>query len=119
MSSALREAVRQVLLELVGTMPPAAQALLNVGPPSSRSGAQPAKSTPPPLPAAAKAQQKPASAALPGKDALTKFKSSLNMAADAGARAKQASEQANTKEALRWLDKTIEYATAAKKQLVP
>ncbi len=41
------------------------------------------------------------------------------MAADAGARAKQASEQANTKEALRWLDKMVEYANAAKKQLVP
>lgn len=87
-------------------MPASAQGLLNVGP---------GKAKPPPLPTAAK----PASAALPGKDALTKFKSSLNMAADAGARAKQASEQANTKEALRWLDKMVEYANAAKKQLVP
>ena len=106
MSSSLRDAVRQIISELMGPMPASAQGLLNVGP---------SKPKPPPLPMAAK----PASAALPKKGALDKFKSSLNMAADAGARAKEASEQANTKEALRWLDKTIEYATAAKKQLVP
>jgi hypothetical protein len=93
-------------------MPASARGLLNVGPQGQ------SKATPPPLPKAAQQQaQKPASAALPQNNALGKFKSSLNMAADAGARAKQASEAANTKEALRWLDKMIEYATAAKKTL--
>jgi hypothetical protein len=111
MSSTLREAIQQVILELLGPMPASARGLLNVGPQGQ------SKATPPPLPKAAQQAQKPASAALPQNNALGKFKSSLNMAADAGARAKQASEAANTKEALRWLDKMIEYATAAKKTL--
>ena len=112
MSDELREAIRHVIEELLGpSMPAAARGLLNVGP-------TPGKATPPPLPKQAQGQAKP-SAALPQNNALGKFKSSLNMAADAGARAKQASEAANTKEALRWLDKMIEYATTAKKTLVP
>lgn len=45
------------------------------------------------------------------------MKSSVNMAADASARAKQAMERPDTKEAARWLDRTIEYAMAAKKLL--
>lgn len=102
MSLSLREAVQKIISELIGTE-------------SVPQGVS--RPQPPPLPAAAR--QQPASAALPKKGALHKFKASLNMAADAGARAKEASEQANTKEALRWLDKTIEYATAAKKQLIP
>lgn len=112
MSSDLREAIHQIILELVGPMPASARSLLNVGP-------QPGKATPPPLPKQAQGQQAKPSAGLPQNNALGKFKSSLNMAADAGNRAKQASEAANTKEALRWLDKMIEYATAAKKTLVP
>jgi hypothetical protein len=102
----LRDVVQQIIAEFMGPMPPAAQALLNVGP---------NKAKPPPLPGQARA----ASASLPKKGALTKFKASLSMAAEAGARAKEESEQANTKEALRWLDKMIDYATAAKQQLIP
>lgn len=71
------------------------------------------KSKPPPLPVAAQKQQ-PASAALPQKGALNKFKADVNMAADAATKAKAAVESANTKEALRWLDKLIGFATSAK-----
>ena len=73
------------------------------------------KSKPPPLPSGA--QKQPASAALPQKGALNKFKADVNMAADAVSKAQAAIEGANTKEALRWLDKLISFATSAKGSL--
>ena len=50
---------------------------------------------------------------------LKGFKADVNMAADAASRAKQILDagQGNTKEALRWLDKTISFAQSAKKNL--
>ena len=109
--SELRDIIRSVLEEDVGQfqMPPSAHTLLNRGP-EQRKG-------PPPLPAAAKKQQ-PASAALPQKGALDKFKADVNMTADAASRVKAAVDAADTKEALRWLDKVISYATSAKSNLV-
>ena len=70
------------------------------------------RTSPPPLPP--EANQKPASAALPAKGALHKFRADVNMAADAASRAKEAVERAETKEALRWLSKVIGFATSAK-----
>lgn len=73
---------------------------------------------PPPLPPGApnarKAAPAPASAALPQKGALNKFKADVNMAVDAANRVKEHVDAANTKEALRWLDKVIQFATSAK-----
>lgn len=50
---------------------------------------------------------------------LKGFKADVNMAADAVGRCKQILEagQGNTKEALRWLDKAIQFAQSAKKNL--
>lgn len=93
----LRELVRTVLEEDVpGVMP------------------QGVRSVPPPLPQAAR---KPASAALPAPNALNKFKADVNMAVDAATRVKAAVDAADTKEALRWLDKVISFATSAKTNL--
>lgn len=64
---------------------------------------------PPPLPK----KQAPASAALPQKGALNKFKADVNMMADAASRVKEAVDGANTKEALRWLEKVVSFATSA------
>lgn len=93
-------------------MTPQARSLLNFGPQATT----PAKKAPPPLPAAAKAQQ-PASAALPQKGALNKFKADVNMAVDAASKVKEAVDAANTKEALRWIEKLIGFATSAKSVL--
>jgi hypothetical protein len=68
------------------------------------------------LPAGANKQQ-PASAALPQNNALGKFKADVNMAVDAAQRVQQNIQQSNTKEALRWLDKMIGFATSAKTSL--
>lgn len=73
------------------------------------------RSVPPPLPA--RARQVPASAALPAKGALHKFKADVNMAFDAMGRAKQAMDAADTKETLRWLAKVMAFATSAQRQL--
>lgn len=101
----LREIIRQVLEEdMAGyKMPASASALLSTG--------QVQRPSPPPLPPGA---QKPASAALPQKGALHKFRADVNMTVDAAGRVKAAVESANTKEALRWLDKVIAFATSAK-----
>lgn len=99
----LRAVIQEVLNEY--EMDPAARGLLNVGP-------QAAKKGPPPLPAGAPGAK--ASSALPQKGALNKFKADVNMAVDAANRVKQNVEQANTKEALRWLDKMIQFANSAK-----
>lgn len=50
---------------------------------------------------------------------LKGFKADCNMMADAASRVKQILDagQGNTKEALRWLDKTIQFAQSAKKNL--
>lgn len=112
--SELRDIIQNVLEEdMAGYtgMTPQAHGMLNTNP----NAANAAKKGPPPLPAAAKKQ--PASAALPQKGALTKFKADVNMAADAASRVKAAVEQANTPEALRWLDKMIAFATSAKANL--
>ena len=71
---------------------------------------------PPPLPPGVPNGPKaaPASAALPQKGALNKFKADVNMAVDAANRVKEHVDAANTKEALRWLDKVIQFATSAK-----
>jgi len=101
----LRAVIREVLNEY--EMDPAARGLLNVGPQ--------AKKGPPPLPPGAPgAKPAPASSALPQKGALNKFKADVNMAVDAANRVKQNVENANTKEALRWLDKMIQFANSAK-----
>ena len=72
------------------------------------------KKGPPPLPARAQGAQAPASAALPQRGALNKFKADVNMAIDAANKVKENVDSANTKEALRWLDKVIAFATSAK-----
>lgn len=108
----LRALIQEVISEY--EMDPKARGLLNVGP---QGGQQRPKGTPPPLPAAAKKPTGPASAALPQKGALNKFKADVNMAVDAANRVQQNMEQANTKEALRWLDKMIQFATSAKGSL--
>lgn len=61
--------------------------------------------------------RRPASASLPQKGALHRFKANVNMMADASSRARDAVESANTKEALRWLDKVISFATSARDSL--
>jgi hypothetical protein len=90
----------------------------DVPPLAGQNAAAKAPGAPPPLPNKAAAQgQNPASAALPKPGALNKFKADVNMAADAAMRVKQNVDSANTKEALRWLDKLIQFATSAKSQL--
>ena len=58
---------------------------------------------------------------VPGSKApnLKGFKADCNMMADAAGRVKQILDagQGNTKEALRWVDKTIQFAQSAKKAL--
>lgn len=109
--SELRAIIQEVLNEYEAPMDPKARGLLNVGP-------QGAKKGPPPLPPGAPgAKPAPASSALPQKNALGKFKADIKMAVDAGARVQQNVDQANTKEALRWLDKMISFATSAKSSL--
>mgnify|MGYP003490835034 CR=1 FL=1 len=108
----LRSLIQEVMNEY--EMDPRARGLLYVGP---QGGQQRPKGTPPPLPAAAKKQSGPASATLPQKGALNKFKADVNMALDAAERVQQNIDQANTKEALRWLDKMIQFATSAKSNL--
>lgn len=107
----LRALVREIIKEDMANFKPAltpqAHAMLNTG--SS-------KNQPPPLPAGAQ-NQKPASASLPQKNALNKFKADVNMAVDAAQKVSAAVGQANTKEALRWLDKVIQYASSAKNVL--
>lgn len=104
--SELRALVRSVLEEDMGgmkpTMTPSAHAMLNTG----------SKGGPPPLPG-----KKPASAALPAKGALNKFKADVSMMADAAARVKAAVDAADTKEALRWLEKVAAFAASAKGQI--
>ncbi len=73
---------------------------------------------PPPLPPGASGRTPPpASAGLPAPGALNKFKADINMAADAAQKVQAAVANANTPEALRWLDKVIHFATSAKAQL--
>ncbi len=110
--SELRALIRDILQEdmagFASGLTPQAHAILN------KSDNTAGKRTPPPLPTAA---QKPASVALPQKGALNKFKSNVNMAVDAANRVKEAVDGANTKEALRWIDKLITFATSAKDSL--
>jgi hypothetical protein len=107
----LRAIIREAINEYEAPMDPKARGLLNVGP-------QGAKKGPPPLPKGAPgAKPAPASAALPQKNALGKFKADVNMAVDAANKVQQNIEQANTKEALRWLDKMIGFAQSAKSSL--
>lgn len=78
----------------------------------------PGRSVPPPLPPGAPgATPQPASASLPKKGALHKFRADTNMAADAANKAKEAMERADTKEALRWLAKAAAFATSARNLL--
>ncbi len=111
----LRAIIRDILLQedMAGFntgMTPQMHAMLNN--PGSPAG----KSKPPPLPPGAQKQQ-PASAALPQKGALDKFKTDVNMAVDAASKVKASMDATNTKEALRWLDKLIGFATSAKGSL--
>lgn len=110
--SELRAIIRDILKEdMAGFntgMSPQTHAMLN-NPVST------GKSKPPPLPPGA--QKQASSAALPQKGALNKFKADVNMAIDAASKTQAAIEAANTKEALRWLDKLIGFATSAKGSL--
>lgn len=63
---------------------------------------------------AAQSTPPPPSAALPQNNALGKFRADVGMVADAANRAKDAMDRADTKEALRWLEKAVGFATSAR-----
>lgn len=111
--SELRDIIRDVIEEDVAGFGQKPRAVPPPLPPKRPAPVQ-QQATPQQAPAA----QKPASAALPQKGALNKFKADVNMTADAAARVKAAVDAADTKEALRWLDKVIAFATSAKSNLV-